>query len=98
FGEAEQRQFADVEPGFETLCLHALAADADEAGVRVALAQRGDQVVAELVAGVFAGEEGDEGGFGWRGAAHAGECNALPVNYGRATLCRIPAPRARART
>jgi hypothetical protein len=37
--ETEQRQFVDVVPGFETLCLHAGAADADEARMRIALTQ-----------------------------------------------------------
>src|SRR6185312_6594684 len=37
--ETEQRQLADVVPGLEALALHPRPADADEARLRVALAQ-----------------------------------------------------------
>ena len=42
------------------MLLHAAAADADEACIRIVAAQGEDEIGAELVAGVFAGDEGND--------------------------------------
>ena len=59
FAEAEQRQLVHVVPGCKPLRLHAGTTDADETRLRVALAQRRDQIGAELIARVFAGDQGE---------------------------------------
>src|SRR5581483_7047774 len=59
FGHAHDRQFGDVVPRLETNLAHARAADADETRLRMDCTQCRDQFGTELVAGILAGDEGE---------------------------------------
>src|SRR5690606_23215617 len=56
-GQAHDREFAGIEPGFHAGGTHRVAADACELRVRIAFLQHRDQAGAQLVPRGFAGDQ-----------------------------------------